>query len=348
MRALFFLLFVCSPLHARALLVGAISDLNGEECQVKYPKGSVRAFGDLLSRNAVDHLIMSGDAVHGECPRYSGEGSYAEIVRAMWTEFDRVFFSPAFAARGVRPILAPGNHDAPFVREGGKETFRAENAGFREFWNSKRDSLGVLPLRIEGYQDGYPYFWAYLKDNVLFIVLQSTTSDTLSNGEAQKHWLRGLLGSETAKRARTRIAFGHVPPYAVLDPEVGAKSKAILRKEQVGRSGGLMDLLLNHRVDLLVVGHSHAPYPAELTRKSDGARMKILSMPCGHSPRRLQGKAEPAPRGYALIEIGAGITIDIRDAKGVSLPLGYFPAKLSVDGELIRYERLPVESYRPL
>lgn len=328
--------------EAKGLTIGVIADMNGSACQARYPANSLTAYNQLLSKTRVDHIIMTGDAVAGECMSYKGSTPYQTVVRNMWEEFDKRFSRRAHDEQNADLILAPGNHDAPFLFSGSRETFKIENAEFDRYWTGLQPRLGVTPLRVAGASDNFPYYWAYVYEDVLFVVLQSTRTHTLSDAAIQKKWLRAVLQSPEARAARARIAFGHVPAYAVLDPSVGSKAGEIIEKEQVGVAGGLMDLLLDHRVDLMVVGHSHAPYPAELTRVADGRKMKVLSMPCGHAPRKLKGKTTLAPRGYAVLEIGEDgqIGIGIRNySDGKAIPLSYFPSSIS-QGSKVKYERV--------
>jgi len=344
LTAFFLFLALCPrPASARPLTLGVIGDLNGTECQPLYPANSLRAFDKLLGGHSLDLLLSTGDAVHGECLRYQGKAPYEGVVRAMWEEFDQRFARRAHEGEGVSLVLAPGNHDAPFLSAGSRETFRIENAEFVRYWQGVRPHLGVKPLELPEVKDNYPYYWAYTFEGVLFVVLQSTRTGSLSNGEEQKRWLRELLRSPAARAARARIAYGHVPAYAVLDPSVGAKYQEIMAKEQVGEPGSLMDLLLDHGVDLLVVGHSHAPYPGELRRASDGRALNILSMPCAHAPRKLYSKTAVAPRGYAVVQLSQEnkISLSVHDwSTGQALPLSYFPPSIPLKNAKATYRRI--------
>lgn len=326
---------------AKPITIGVIADLNGTECQTKYPGNSIKAFEQLIGNHELDHIISTGDAVHGECLRYRGSAPYSTVVRGMWEEFDKQFFRRGLEAEGVAPILAPGNHDAPFSSS--RETFRTENAEFVRHWQALKPSLNVEMVQVPQAADNYPYYWAYTRENVLYIVLQSTSTHSLSNGNAQKEWLRAVLQSPAALSARARIAYGHIPPYPVLDPSVGGKYKEIIEKEQVGKPNGLMDLLLDQGVDLLVVGHSHAPYPAELTRNSDGKKMKILSMPCAHAPRQLYSKKERSPRGYAVMELSDSneLKLSVHNwSDGKEIPPSYFPPSIPIKDGKVTYRRI--------
>lgn len=345
MKSIVLGLWLLAPvvLHAEPLTIGVIADLNGTECQTKYPANSIKAFEQLVGNHELNHIISTGDAVHGECLSYKGSVPYANVVRAMWEEFDKQFFRRGLEVRGVAPILAPGNHDAPFVSASSRETFKAENAEFVRHWQALKPSLAVEMVQVPAAADNYPYYWAYTRENVLYIVLQSTSTHSLANGKAQKQWLRAVLESPAALNARARIAYGHVPPYPVLDPSVGGKYKEILDQEQVGKPNSLMDLLLDKGVDLLVVGHSHAAYPAELTRLSDNRKMKILSMPCAHAPRKLYSKKEAAPRGYAVIQLSEqnGFSLKVHNwADGKEIPASYFPASIPIKDGKVSYRRV--------
>lgn len=329
---------------AQTITIGVIGDLNGTECQTQYPSNTITAFENLLSKHKLDHLISTGDTVHGECPSYKGSTPYATVVKSMWTEFDKRFTQRARAVQNLSFTIAPGNHDAPYLSSSSRETFKAENGGFVNYWQGRQEKLDGEPLRLANAADNYPYYWAYTHQNVLYVVLQSTREHTLSNAEAQKAWLREVLNSTEAKRARARIVFGHIPPYAVLDPSVGSKYLEILDKEQVGVKGGLMDLLIDNGVDLLVMGHSHAPYPAVVTRTSDKKRIKILSMPCAHAPRKLFSKGAAAPRGYAVVQLNDQnqVAIELRNWSDDSLvPNSYFPANIPTEDLKVTYQRMP-------
>ena len=345
-----FVLLTTSISFAAPLKIGIFGDINGTECQTIYPQNSITAFQKMLSLKKLDHIISTGDAVHGECLSYSKSTPYKTVVQNMWAEYDKQFFTPALKHAPLGLVLSPGNHDAPFITSNSRTTFKTEDLVFRQFWNDNRTRLGVTAIQIPNASDNYPYYWAYQYDRILFVVLQSTTTSSLSNGANQKKWLQALLTSPVALQARARIVYGHVPPYPVLDPSVGSKYDAVLKNEQVGKSTtALMDLLLNNNVDLLMVGHSHAPYPGELTRKSDGKKMTILSMPCGHAPRNLYGKSERSNRGFAYVEIddNSKITLNIRDWKtGEVIPFSYYPSSLPIQDSKIEYKRISQDRYR--
>ena len=327
--------------HAAPLRIGVISDVNGSACQTQYPASSITAFDEMLSNHHLDHIVMPGDAVGGGCT--STIANYGDVVRGMWEEFDRRYFAPARGLERVSLVLAPGNHDAPYLFANSRQAFHDENEGFVDYWLQKRPELRVEPIEVAGVKSNYPYYWAYKYEGVFFVVLQSTRTHELSNSVAQKKWLKAVLASPAARNARARIAFGHVPPYPVLDPSVGFKFNEIIEKEQVGVAGGMMDMLLQAKVGLLIVGHSHAPYPAELTRASDGRKIKILSMPCTHAPRKLRSKTELAPRGYAVVDLDDAnrIHVSIRNwSDGKSIPLSYFPTEIPLGDARVTYRRL--------
>jgi UDP-2,3-diacylglucosamine pyrophosphatase LpxH len=335
--------FLSRVVYGQTVTIGVIGDVNGSACQTKYPSSSLTAFGSLLQRRPLDQIIMTGDAVHGECMNYKGKEPYQAVVSKMWDEFDTKFVRVAQATRGLDIVLAPGNHDAPYLFSNSRAGFHTENAGFVEYWNGLKPRLGVLPLEIPGAGSNYPYYWAYVHEDVLFVVLQSTRTHSLSNALEQKRWLRAVLSSTTAKGARARIAFGHVPAYPVLDPSVGSKYSEIIEKEQVGVQGGLIDLLIDHRVDLLISGHSHAPYPAELTRKTDQRKLKILSMPCGHASRKLNSEKEVSPRGYAVVEIDDANKVGVKIhnwSDGKEIAPSYFPPAIDVKSSKVTYRRM--------
>jgi hypothetical protein len=151
------------------------------------------------------------------------------------------------------------------------------------------------------------------------------------------------------KNAKVKIAFGHVPIYPVLDPSVGSKYSAFLGSEQSGKTDALTDILIDGGVSLLAVGHSHAPYPAELVRKRDLKRLKILSMPCAHSPRALYSKTSRSDRGFAVVQTNdTGISsISIKNySSGNEISYDYFPKTIDVKSSAVIYQKIPKELYR--
>jgi hypothetical protein len=342
---------VLSPfVQADLLRIGAIGDLNGTECQALYPSNSITSFETMISKYSPDHVIFSGDVVHGECLSYSGNEPYRSVVARMWAEFDRRFFAKERASRTL--AIAPGNHDAPYIAPGtrSRETFEVENAAFKTFWLAKEKDLGLDRVFVSGFEDNYPFFWAYIYEEVLFIVLHSTkSSGTISDATRQKAWLRALLKTPQAQLAELRLAYGHVPPYPVLDPSVGSKYSAFLKSEQSGQSNALVDILIDGNVNLLVVGHSHAPYPGELIRQRDQKRLKILSLPCSHSPRALYSKTARSDRGFAIIqrdEMGK-MLISIKNySTGKEIPYDYYPASIDVKSSAVRYQRIARDGYK--
>jgi hypothetical protein len=333
-----FLLFCLSSLSTWAgdtIRIGVFADTNGSACQARYPTNSLTVFQSMLNQGPLNHIISTGDLVAGGCMSYSGTKPYREVVADMWEEYHKKFSLEAQLKTGLLPVPAPGNHDAPFLFSNPRETFRIENQGFIDYWKAERLDERFSSIETPFAPANYPYYWAYTHKNILFIVLQSTRTHSLSNSVAQKAWLKAVLESPEAKSARVRIAYGHVPPYAVLDPAVGGKFREILGNEQVGKRDSLMDLLLDSGVELLVVGHSHAPYPGRLERKSDRKSIRILSMPCGHGPRRLRGKTALAPRGFSTIEISPSNTISIGIFNGLNgerIPAQYFPSSIPIEG----------------
>lgn len=355
-KDLFTSLFVCGffvglvarqpSAQATPLNIGVIGDLNGTECQSEYPRNSVVAFDNMLKLFKPDHIILPGDLVHGECLSYRGAKPYADVVRSMWTSFENNFFAKVPSDRSL--TAAPGNHDAPWVTSSSRATFKAENEGFRTFWQSKESALGVHRIKLRDTSDNYPFYWAYVLDDVLFVTLHSVTTGSLSDGAKQKAWLKALLASPEALGAKTRIAYGHVPPYPVLDPSVGSKYSAVLRSEQSGKAGSLVDLLIDGNINLLVVGHSHAPFPGELTRQLDKKTLKILSLPCAHSPRKLYSKTTVAPRGFSMVRVDDSGEISVgvhRWDTGELVPFEYFPELIKISDSKVRYQRVNQANY---
>lgn len=347
-------LFLVSLSYAQAINIGVINDLNGTECQVEYPLNSIDNFNQLYKTPALDMVLFPGDLVHGECLSSAGRSpTYPAIVEKMWLEFNKLFLAP-LDAKKIPFTIAPGNHDAP--SEGPNKAFQVEREGFEKYWSQNENAVARSRIILKEAPDKYPYYWAHIKNDVLYVVLESTSAFNLTNRSHQKKWLKALLFSEERKTAKHVIAMGHVPPYPVLNLSE-KKYAEVLTNEQVGKlsaddkkngHSSLMDLLLDANVDLLVVAHSHVPYPGKLTRLSDNRSIKILSTPCSHAPRKMFGKSTPAPRGHSKIQISdKGIHFAFYSASDGSLiPYETFPEEIKLkDSKLIEYRRIDGRDY---
>ncbi len=340
--------------YAQAINIGVINDLNGTECQVEYPQHSIDNFNLLNKTPSLDMVLFPGDLVHGECLSSAGRApSYPSIVDKMWLEFKKLFLAP-LDAKKILYTIAAGNHDAP--SEGPNKAFQVEREGFEKYWLQNENEVTHSRIILKEAPDKYPYYWAHIKNDVLYIVLESTSAFNLTDRSHQKKWLKALLFSEERKKAKHVIAMGHVPPYPVLSLSE-KKYAEVLTNEQVGKlsaddkkngHSSLMDLLLDANVDLLVVAHSHVPYPGNLTRLSDKRSIKILSTPCSHAPRKMYGKTTPAPRGHSKIQITEnGIHFAFyNEVDGSLIPYESFPEEIKFkDSKLIEYRRIDGSDY---
>lgn len=329
--------------------IGIIGDIQGTECQTQYPGNSVTAMGKLLKVDA-PHTLFTGDLVHGECLQSGVCSGYEKTVRKMYGEFDKNFMTPALRMTNSGPgsaAAAPGNHDTP---RGSRCAFRKERQGFNSYFNNIENDLGVSRVKLSGVNDDYPRSWAYMYNGNLIVIVNSVQSKGLTDATSQKKWLRQLLASDTAKQANTRIVVQHFPYYPILNKKkTGSKYFAFLGNEQVGKSNSALDLFLDNDVDAVINGHSHVPMPAELTRRSDQKKIKMLSMSSGHAARFLHGKSKRAKNGFAVLQIDCNgqIHISYREWKnGEEIPYDYFPTSLPVGGAKgISYKRLERSQY---
>jgi hypothetical protein len=348
-------ILVCVSLQANLRTeLGVISDLNGTECQVQYPSNSVNNFRQLLSHGKVEKILAPGDVVHGECLSSVGSSiSYPSTVDKMWHKFNELFLS-VLTRENIFFTLSPGNHDAPGYIN--KKAFQVERLGFEKFWKAKEQEIRYDRVVLSDQKDKYPYYWAYVYKNNLYIVLESTITSNLTDRVAQKKWLKALLASPQRASATSVVAMGHVPPYPVLNKSE-RKYDSVLINEQVGKinsqdtSNGvrsLMDMLLDAGVDLLVVAHSHAPYPGVLRRLSDNKKIKILSSPCSHAPRKLFGQGAASPRGHSRVSIDHTGAIKIgvySEARGEKLPYSFFPKKIILQDSKVEYSLIDEADY---
>lgn len=273
MRALVLgLLMALAGLAAQAepFRIAVISDLNGSYGSTDYAPEVDAAVARIIALRP-DLVISAGDMVAGQ--RRDPPFKTPEIA-AMWAAFHAHVTDP-LRAEGLPLLVTPGNHDASAF-----PGFEAERDAFLGTWTERSPAVEI----IDG--ERYPFRYAVSQAGVLLIGLDVTVPGPLPAEETD--WLRAMLRDE-AKRHRAVIVFAHLPVWPV----------SVGRETDIIGDPAFLALMREGGVDAFLSGHHHAWYPAE------GGGVALLSMPrLGSGGRRIIGMAEPAPKGFAMIEIG--------------------------------------------
>jgi len=251
-----------------SLRVVVISDLNGSYGSTRYETAVDTAMTRILELKP-DLVISTGDMVAGQRRPHLSR----KEIEPMWQAF-HTHVSEPLASAGIPFAVTPGNHDGSAYRG-----FALERAIYAEQWMPRKPGLRFLD------DVGYPYYYAFVMGDVLFISLDATVVGHLPT--SQMDWLRGVL-DKYGQVYRRRVVYSHVPlwPFAqgrerefIGDPELQAVLEAA-------------------DVDLYLSGHHHAFYPGAMKG------IAFVSQSClGAGPRRLLGTKEWSSRSFTLIEI---------------------------------------------
>jgi hypothetical protein len=262
------LLLAAIPAAAKPLRVAVISDLNGSYGSTDYASAIADAVARIIEMKP-DLVISTGDMVAGQ--RRNPPLSAAEID-AMWAAFDRTVAAP-LASAGIPLIATPGNHDASAYAG-----FEAERAAYARVWARPPTDVEMVD------DDGWPFHYAVALDDVLFISLDVTRTETLD--PEQTAWLEALVAREGGRRAI--VAFSHLPIWPF----------AVGRETEIAGGEALASLFAAIGVDAHLTGHHHAFYPGV----HDGV-LYVAQACLGGGPRRLVGDPARAPKAFTLLEI---------------------------------------------
>lgn len=295
--SLLVLFLLNSPLKAKSVRIGAISDLNSKLGSLDYSPRVTEGIGHLVDQN-VSLLIGAGDYVAGE-----DIGHRLPITRfkSMWAYFEEKLLS-FFQGHEVLFAPSPGNHDAS-----GYPILSRERKIYLEFWQNNKPNLSFVN------DDFYPKFYSFLFKDIFFISLDNVKPFYLNHGDLQRDWVESQLETPQARNAKARIVYGHIPLYPLLDRrkydrgDGRGKYFEVLSGEQWQRSpNGLERILVQGNVNLAVFAHSHVFYPGRVQRMSKigHSDLRILSLPCmGSGNRYLSGSPTRSPKGFGLIQV---------------------------------------------
>ena len=261
------LLFPLLAPAGQTLRVTVISDLNGDYGSTRYEATVDGAVSRIIALQP-DLVISTGDMVAGQRRPHLTRAE----VEQMWQAFHRHISDPLQAA-GIPLVVTPGNHDASAY-----QGFDLERTIYREQWLPRRPGVQFLDA------SGYPFYYAFALEDVLFISLDATVVGKLP--ESRMAWLRQLLEKHGAAYER-RVVFSHLPLW----PFTRGREREFIGDPK------LQALLEDTDVELYLSGHHHAFYPGV----SGG--ITFVSQAClGAGPRRLIGTHNRSARSFTLLE----------------------------------------------
>lgn len=259
----------------RDLHVAVISDLNSSYGSTTYGS-EVHAGVAALVADPPDLVLVTGDMVAGQQRGLD----YA----AMWEGFHDAVTDPLTRA-GIPVAVTPGNHDASAY-----SGFEGERAEYGRQWTARPPAVTMVD------ETNYPFRYAFLVGDVLFVSLDDTTVGSM--GSTQRDWVDRVLATPAAHR----VVFGHVPLHAFTQG----------RESEILGDSALEAVFVAHGVDVFVSGHHHAYYPGR------HGELRVVSMGClGSGPRALIGDSSTSPRSLLRFHVGPS-GIDTLEAYGGS------------------------------
>jgi hypothetical protein len=259
----------------RDLEIAVISDLNDSYGSTTYGSEVHAAVASLVA-DPPDLVLVTGDMVAGQQRGLD----YA----AMWAGFHAAVTDPLTRA-GIPVAVTPGNHDASAY-----SGFEGERAEFGRQWTARAPAVTMVD------DTNYPFRYAFLVGDVLFVSLDDTTVGTMAS--SQRAWVDSVLATPAAHR----VVFGHVPLHAFTQG----------RETEILGDSALEAVFVDRGVDVFVSGHHHAYYPGR------HGELRVVAMGClGSGARRLIGDSSTSARSLLRFHVGPS-GIDTLEAYGGS------------------------------
>jgi len=263
-----FPLFACA---VQPLRVAVISDLNGDYGSTRYETTVDGAISRIIALQP-DLVISTGDMVAGQRRPHLTRSE----LEHMWQAFHEHVSNPLQAA-GITLVATPGNHDASAYKG-----FDQERTIYAGQWQARQPGIAFRDVA------GYPFYYAFTLEDVLFISLDATVVGNLP--DQQMAWLRRLLEKHGPAYQR-RVVFSHLPLW----PFARGREREFIGDPE------LQKLLEQAGVELYLSGHHHTFYPGV------SGRIALVGQAClGAGPRRLIGTGDRSARSFTLLEFTTG------------------------------------------
>lgn len=306
-----------------------ISDLNGSYGSTQYSDDVTSAVNYLTNQtNGIQFVLSTGDMVAGQKANLN--------YKKMWNSFHSTV-TRKLKAKGIPLYPSPGNHDAYL-------TYTLERDHYNQSWKNE-DILSIesgMEL-IEGVEQNYPFNYAFTIGPALFIALDSTDPQPLS--DHQFEWLEKVL--ELNKNISNKFIFSHIPmiPFAFKrELEYTAWGNLDFLKK-------LESLLEKYKVSAFLTGHSHVYYPGRRQGYT-----KYISVPLlGGGARQLitRDQSKPASKkGFLVFEYSKELPFEMKSLTSKeykTIENSSLPAFLDMpekDSSTCRYcSRFPLEMF---
>lgn len=286
--------------------LAVISDLNSQYGSTSYEPEVGRAIALILTQKP-DLVLCGGDAIAAQKTSLSDAQ-----IKAMWEAFDRHIAAPLRQAK-IPFGFTIGNHDGSGAIAEGNLTFARDRQFASAYWQDPQHASGLQFVD----RAGYPFYYTFVQNEIFYLVLDASTSIIPAQ---QIVWAEKSLAGATARRAKLRIAIGHLPliPVAVGRDDPGN----FLRAGEKLRS-----LLERYRVSTYISGHHHVYYPGK-----KGNLELLYAGALGSGPRQLLNSNLPARKTLTLVDITLAaktVTYTTYDMKTMTtIAIETLPAKI--------------------
>lgn len=257
-----------------------ISDLNSQYGSTTYETEVIQAIA-LIPSLKPDLVLCGGDMVAGQKKTLT-----KEQINAMWAAFDRQIAAPLRKAK-IPFGFTIGNHDGSGSLANGKYIFQAERDLATAYWKNPTHQPRLNFID----RSGFPFYYTFSQNQIFFLVWDA--SSHLISAE-QLAWVKKSLGSSNARRAKMRIAIGHLPLYGI---SVGRDKVG----EFLDNAEQLRSLLEQYGVHTYISGHDHAYYPGKR-----GQLELLHAGALGSGPRKLLNSNLSPTKTLTVIDLKLG------------------------------------------
>ena len=259
------------------LKLGLFSDINSSYGSTNYIP-AVKEGIDLILSKKPDQVICAGDMIAAQ-----KIGLSPAQLDAMWDSFYRQVLKPIRTA-GQPFIFSLGNHDASSIKATSGYQFEADRAAAIRFWQPQKEKLGLSYID----SNGFPFYYTALVNNIFWLIWDASSAEISAQ---QQNWVREQLASPIARKAKLRIALGHLPLRGI---SRGRDQPG----EVLNQANQLQQILENGDIHAYISGHQHAYYPARL------GKLDLIQLgAAGSGPRQLLMSNQPPRQSITFLDI---------------------------------------------
>ena len=259
------------------LKLGLFSDINSSYGSTNYIP-AVKEGIDLILSKKPDQVICAGDMIAAQ-----KIGLSPAQLDAMWDSFYRQVLKPIRTA-GQPFIFSLGNHDASSIKATSGYQFEADRAAAIRFWQPQKEKLGLNYID----SNGFPFYYTALVNNIFWLIWDASSAEISAQ---QQNWVRAQLASPIARKAKLRIALGHLPLRGI---SRGRDQPG----EVLNQANQLQQILENGDIHAYISGHQHAYYPARL------GKLDLVQLgAAGSGPRQLLMSNQPPRQSITFLDI---------------------------------------------